>query len=265
MEAVREGLVLAFGIAYGYALRAASDPLFRTDAHLLRECVRVAAQRAAHATQDALGESLERLRFLARHGDRDLPVTSLARFAPVRDEVVSLVRAPAAATLRKALRRRKAGHATHAPLARLAQDYCTLLRQNEEAIACRGVVRRIAHDPGRVARWLTRGTEASVVGVLIAIVAGTFDLAVAAPFPGWHATASSSALGLALAVFHLWLMMHTSFLRGPTRRFFQRAVASLQARSRARFERNVPGRVARNRRRLEKRIARIERRFGLEA
>jgi tetratricopeptide (TPR) repeat protein len=263
MDAVREALVLAFAIAYGYALRAASDPLFRADVPLLRECVRAAAQRAAHATQDSLGESLERLRFLACRGDRDFPVRSLARFAPVRDEIVSLVRAPAAATLRKALRRRKAARATHAPLAQLAQDYCALLRQNEEAIGRRGVQRRTARDAGRVARWLTRGTEASVVGVLIAVVAGTFDLAVAAPFPDWNATASSSALGLALAVFHLWLMMHTSFLRQPTRSFFERAVGRLQARSRARFERRVPGRIARNRRKLEKRIARIERRFGM--
>ena len=106
--------------------------------------------------------------------------------------------------------------------------------------------------------------ETAVVGVLIAVVAGTFDFAAAASFPDWNATASASALGLALAVFCLWLMMHTSFLRRPTRGFFERIVAAVQARSRARFERGVPRRIARNRSRLHVRIRRIEREFGID-
>lgn len=263
-EAVRESLVLAFGMAYGYALRAASDPLFRGDARLLRDCAWAATGRAAEATSAALGESLARLHVLVRDADRDFPAVSLPGFAPSRDEIVARVGEPLAPTLRKALRQRQAAQATGAPLRRLAQDYCALLRRNEEAIARRGVERRAARAPDRVARWLTRATEGSVVGVLIAVVAGTFDFAAAAPLPEWNTTASASALGLALVVFHLWLLMHTSFLRRPTRNLFERAVAALQARSHARFERRLPSRIARNRRRLHERIGRIERRFGID-
>jgi tetratricopeptide (TPR) repeat protein len=262
-QAVRESLGVAFGIAYGYAMRAASDPLFRADAKLLRDCARAATGRAAAATREVLAESLARLHVLARGADRDFPAAALAGFAPARDEIVARVGEPVAATLRKALRQRKAAQATRAPLRRLAQDYCALLRQNQETIARRGVERRPARGPDRVARWLTRATEASVVGMLIAVVAGTFDFAAAAPFPEWNPTASTSALGLALAVFHLWLLMHTSFLRRPTRSFFERAVAAVQAGARARFERRIPGRIAHNRRRLHERIRHIERAFGI--
>jgi hypothetical protein len=104
-----------------------------------------------------------------------------------------------------------------------------------------------------------------VAAVLIAVVVGTFDFAAAAvPFPDWNATASATALGLALAVANLWLLMHTSFLRRPTRSFYQRAVVAVQGWSSARFERRLPHRIARNRRRLHKRIRRIEWRFGLD-
>ena len=265
MRAVRESLILAFGIKHCYALRAASDPLFRADVDLLRACAVEAARNAAKATRDTIDEGLARLRFLARHADRDFPAASIERFAPIRDEILALAGVPAATTLRKVLLQRKAACATRAPVMRLAQDYCALLRRNEEAIAHRGVERRRAtRDPSRVARWLTRATEASVVGVLIAVVAGTFDFAAAAPFPDWNATASASALGLALAVFNLWLLMHTSFLRRPTRSFFERAVVTLQARARARFERGLPDRIARNRRRLHQRIRRIEQRFRID-
>ncbi len=260
-----ECLTLAFAAGYGYALRAASDPLFRTDTRLLCACVRAATGRAAAATRDALVESLARLRFLARHADQDFPVASLARFAPTRDAIVTLVSEPAAPTLRKAQRQSKTAGATHPSVTRLAQDYCALLRGSEETIVRRGAERPAGRDPGRIARWMTRAAEASVVGVLIAVVADTFDFAAAAPFPEWRATASASSLGLALAVLHLWLMMHTSFLRRPMRHGFERAVAALQARSRARFERGLPKRVARNRRRLHERISRIEREFGIEA
>jgi tetratricopeptide (TPR) repeat protein len=262
--AVRESLVLAFGMAYGYALRAASDPLFRADARLLRDCAWAATDRAAAATRATLGDSLTQLRVLVRHADRDFSAVSLPGFAPSRDEIVARVDEPLAPTLRKALRQRKAAQATGAPLRRLAQDYCALLQRNEETIARRGIARRTARAPDRVARWLTRATEGSVVGVLIALVAGMFDFAAAAPFPEWDTTASASALGLALVVFHLWLLMHTSFLRRPTQSLFERAVAALQARSRARFERRVPRRIARNRRRLHERISRIERQFGID-
>ena len=264
MRAVRESLILAFGIEYCFALRAASDPLFRADVDLLRTCAVAATRSAAKATRDTIDEGLARLRFLARHADRDFPAASIERFVPAHDEIAALAAVPAATTLRKVLLQRKAASATRAPVMRLAQDYCALLRRNEDAIVRRGVERRrAARDPDRVARWLTRATEASVVGVLIAVVAGTFDFAAAAPFPDWNPTASASALGLALAVFNLWLLMHTSFLRRPTRNFFERAVVTLQTRSRARFERHLPDRVARNRRRLHKRIRRIERRFGI--
>src|SRR4051794_25512885 len=63
-EAVRESLVVAFGMAYGYALRAASDPLFRADGRLLRDCAWAATDRAAAATRAALGDSLAQLRVL---------------------------------------------------------------------------------------------------------------------------------------------------------------------------------------------------------
>jgi hypothetical protein len=263
-EGVRESLVVAFGIAYGYALRAASDPLFRHDASLMRHCARAATDRAAAATRAVLGESLARLHLLVREADRDFPAAALPEFARSRDEIVARVGEPLAPTLRKAQRQRQAARATGAPLRRLAQDYCALLRRNEETIARRGVAPRTAREPDRIARWLTRATEASVVGALIAVVAGTFDFAAAAPFSGWNASASASALGLALAVFHLWLMMHTSFLRRPTRMFFTRAVAAVQAAARARFERRIPGRIARNRRRLRARIRRIERQFEVD-
>jgi hypothetical protein len=238
--------------------------LFRSDARLLRDCAWAATGRAAEATRAALGESLARLHVLVRDADRDFPAASLPGFAPSRDEIVARVGEPLAPTLRKALRQRTAAQATGAPLRRLAQDYCALLRRNEETIARRGVERRAAAEPDRVARWLTRATEASVVGVLIAIVAGTFDFAAAAPFPEWNTTASASALGLAVVVLHLWLLLHTSFLRRPTRALFERAVAAVQAWSRARFERRLPGRIARNRRNLHERIGRIERAFGIQ-
>jgi tetratricopeptide (TPR) repeat protein len=263
-EAVHECLVLAFGMAYGYALRAASDPLFRADGRLLRDCAWAAADRAAAATRAALGESLARLHLLVRDADRDFPADSLPGFAPSRDEIVARVGEPLAPTLRKALRQCKAAQATGAPLRGLAEGYCALLRRNEETIARRGVERRAARAPDRVARWLTRAAEASVVGVLIAVVAGTFDFAAAAPLPEWTTNAPASALGLAFAVFGLWVLMHTSLLRRPTQSLFERAVAAVQARSRARSERRLPGRIARNRRRLHARISRIEREFGIE-
>jgi tetratricopeptide (TPR) repeat protein len=263
-EAVRETLAIAFGMAYGYALRAASDPLFRSDVRLLRDCAWAATGRAAAATRAALGESLARLHVLVRDADRDFPAVGLPGFAPSRDEIVARVGEPLAPTLRKALRQRKAAQATGAPLRQLARDYCALLRRNEETIARRGVERRAARDPDRVARWLTRAAEASLVGVLIAVVAGTFDFAAAAPFPAWDTTASASTLGLAVVVFHLWLLMHTSFLRRRTRTLFERAVAAVQAQSRARFERRLPDRIERNRQRLLERIGRIERIFGID-
>jgi tetratricopeptide (TPR) repeat protein len=265
LRVTRECLILAFGLKYGYALRAASDPLFRADVDLVRACVIAATRNAAKAARETLAEGLARLRFLARHSDRDHPAAALERFASTREEIAALAGAPAAATLRPVLRQRKAASATRAPVLRLAQDYCKLLRANEETIARRAVERRRAPaDPDRVARWLTRATEASVAVVLIAVVAGTFDFASAAAFPDWNATASASALGLALAVANLWLLMHTSFLRRPTRSFYQRAVVAVQGWSSARFERRLPHRIARNRRRLHKRIRRIEWRFGLD-
>lgn len=261
MRAVRKNLVLSFGIGYGYALRAASDPLFGADAGLLRRCVKTAVRRATAATRDTLAGGLARLRFLVRHADPDFPAASLARFASTRDAIVSLAAEPSPATLRKALRGRTTARATCAPVTRLAEDYCALLRRNEETIVRRDAEWQAARDPSQVARWLTRGMEASVVGMLIAVIAGTFDFAAAAPFPGWHANAS--ALGLALAVLILWLLMHTSFLRRPTRQFFECVVTALQARARARFECGGPARIVRNRRRLHRRIRRIERRFGI--
>ena len=111
-QAVRESLVLVFGMAYGYALRAASDPLFRADARLLRDCAWAATDRAAAATRAALGESLARLHVLVRHADRDFSAVSLPGFAPSRDEIVARVGEPLAPTLRKALRQRKAAQAT---------------------------------------------------------------------------------------------------------------------------------------------------------
>jgi hypothetical protein len=264
MRAVRESLTLAFGIKYCYALRAASDPLFLADAGLLRACAQAATRSAAKASRDTLAEARARLRFLVRQADHDFPAASLDRFAPTCNEITALAGVPAAATLRKVLLWRKAVFATRSPVRRLAQEYCALLRANEETIARRRVdARRAARDPGLLARWLTRATEASVVGVLIAIVAGTFDFAAAAPHAEWNATASSSALGLALAVFNLWLLMHTSVLRRPTRHFYERVVVAVQAWSLARFERGLPGRIERNRRRLHRRIRRIERRFGI--
>jgi len=264
MRTVRESLVLACGVSYAYALRAASDPLFRADTDLLRTCTEKATRQADAAARRTLADGQARLRFLARHADRDFPLASLARFAPTRREVAALASAPAPATLRKALQQRNAAHATRVPVARLARDYCALLRANAATIARRDLTRRPARDPGRIARWLTRAAEASVVGSLIAVVAGTFDFAAAAPFPDWNATASASALGLALAISSLWLLMHTGFMRRPTRRFLERAVVMVQARSRARFERSLPDRVARNRRRLDRLIRRIERRFAIE-
>ena len=264
LRAVRESLTLAFGVDYSYALRAASDPLFGADVDLVRDCALAATHEAATASRRTLAEGRARLRFLARHADRDHPAAALDRFAPTRDEIVALGRAPAATTLRKVLLQRKAAYATRAPAMRLAQDYCTLLRQNEEAIATRGVEQRRARPaPARVARWLTSATEASVIAVLIAVVAGTFDFATAASFPDFSATASAPAFGLALAIGSLWIMMHTSFLRRPTRNFFEHAAVLVQARSRARFDRGLPNRVARNRRRLHRRMRRIERRFGI--
>jgi hypothetical protein len=263
-EAVRECLVLAFGMAYGYALRAASDPLFRADGRLLRDCAWEATDRAAAATRAALGESLAGLHVLVRYADRDFSAASLPGFAPSRDEIVARVGEPLAPTLRKALRQRKAAQATAKPLRRLAHDYCALLRRHEETIARRGVERRAAREPERVARWLTRAAEASVVGVLIAVVAGTFDFAWAATLPEWNTTASASALGLAVAVGGLWPLMHTRMLRRPMQMLLERAVAAVQARSRVRSERRLPGRIARNRRRLHERISRIEREFGIE-
>jgi len=100
------------------------------------------------------------------------------------------------------------------------------------------------------------------MAMLSGAVAGVFDFAAATP-RAWHATASASALGLALAVAILWLLMHTSFLRRPTRHFFERIVSALQARARARHERRQPHRIARNRRALHARIRRIEREFGI--
>jgi hypothetical protein len=158
---------------------------------------------------------------------------------------------------------RAAAAATRAPVTQLARDYCALLRANEEAIVRRGVEPQRAADPRRVARWLTRAAEVSVTATLSAAVAGMFDFAAAAPRAAWHATASASALGLALTVAILWLLMHTSFVRRPTRHFFERIVSALQARSQARFERGIPGRIVRNRRALHARIRRIERRFGI--
>ncbi len=61
----------------------------------------------------------------------------------------------------------------------------------------------------------------------------------------------------------LWLMLHTSRLRRPTRNFFERVVLAVQARAQARAERAIPKRIARNRAGLRKRIRRIERYFGL--
>jgi hypothetical protein len=262
-KSVRESLIAAFGIAHSYALRAASDPLFRDDARLLRKCAWAAADRAAAATRAALGETLARLRVILRHGDRGFPPAALPGFSPLREEIVAQVSEPLWSTLRKALRQRQAAQATAAPLRRLAQDYCALLRGNEEAIARRGLERRRMREPARVARWVTRATEGSVVGLLIAVIAGTFDFASAAPLPAWSAGASASALGLAIVGFALWLLVHAIFLRRPARKFVERAVAAAQAGARARYERRMPGRIARNRRRLQARIGRIERQFGI--
>ncbi len=262
-KSVRESLIAAFGIAPSYALRAASDPLFRGDARLLRDCAWAATDRAAAATRAALGETLARLRVILRHGDRSFPAAALPGFASVRDEIVAQVGEPLWPTLRKALRQRQAAQATAAPLRRLAQDYCALLRSHEEAIARRGLERRGAREPARVARWVTRATEGSVVGLLIALIAGTFDFASAAPLPTWTAGTSASALALAIVVFSLWLLMHAIFLRRNARNFVERAVAAAQAGARARDERRMPGRIARNRRRLQARIGRIERQFGI--
>ena len=61
-------------------------------------------------------------------------------------------------------------------MTRLAEDYCALLRANEETIALRDVdARRAAADPGRVARWLTRGTEGSVAATLLALPGRTWS------------------------------------------------------------------------------------------
>jgi len=263
MRAVNASLVAAFGCKFSYALRAASDPLFAGDADLVRACAVAAARRATRAARDTLRQGLARLRFLVRHGDRDFPAEALDRFAPTRAELAHLAAARPRATLRQALLQFAAAAATRAPVTRLAHDYRALLRANEETIALRDVAARRAADPGKVARWLTRAAEVSVAATLIAVVAGIFDFAAAAPLPAWHATESASALGLALAVAILWLMMHTSFLRRPTRNFFERTVIAVQAWSRARFERGRPRRIARNRRELHKRIRRIERRFGI--
>ncbi|HEY4918973.1 MAG TPA: hypothetical protein VII40_02615 [Xanthobacteraceae bacterium] len=261
----RVSLVAAFGLKFGYALRAASDPLFAGDVDLVHACVVAATRRATRAARDTLRQGLARLRFLARNSDRDFPAEGLDRFAPTRAELTGLAAAPAHATLRRALLQFAAAvAATRAPVARLAQDYCALLRANEDTIALRDVdARRPAADPGKVARWLTRATEASVAATLLAVVAGISDFAAAAPLPAWHATQSASALGLAVLVAILWLSMHTSFLRQPTRTFFQRIVTTAQAWSLARFARGRPRRIARNRRKLHQRIRRIERRLGI--
>jgi hypothetical protein len=262
MRAVRDFLILAFGLEFSYALRAASDPLFRADVDLVRACVVAATQRTAQATRDTLEEGLARLRFLARNSDHDFPAEALERFAPTRADIAALARERSAPTLRKALRQRKRADATRAPVVELGREYCDLLRANEDAIALRGAEqRRAAANPGRVARWLTRAAEVSVAAALIGVIAGAFDFASAAPFYEWTASEPATALGLAFAT--LWLLMHTSFLRGPTRGFFERAVIATQTWSFARFERGIPRRIARNRRRLHKRIRRIERRFGL--
>jgi tetratricopeptide (TPR) repeat protein len=265
LSLARECLVRACGIKFSFALRAASDPLFRQDVDLVRASVVAAARRAAAAARAMLREGLGLLRFLVRNSDRDFPAARLAGFAAARDGIATLAGEPAARTLRSALLQRQTAATTRPPVVRLAQDYCDLLRANEDAIALRGSARtRPAADPGRVARWLTRATEVSVAVALIAVVAGGFDFAAAASSPAWNTTASSFTLGLALAVANLWILMHTSFLRRPTRQFFERNVILAQAWSFARFERGIPDRVARNRRRLHKRIRRIERRFGLE-
>jgi hypothetical protein len=232
---------------------------------MVRACVINATRRAVTAVRDTLREGAARLRFLAQHSDRDFPATALTDFAPIREQIATLARVPAAKMLRKALLQRQAADTIRAPLMRLAQEYCDLLRANEDRIALRGVERRgAAADPGRAARWLTRAAEVSVVATLVAVVAGMFDFASAASVPPWHVTASASALGLALAVANLWLLMHTSFLRRPTRNFFERSIVALQTWSRVRFERNLPNRIVRNRRTLHRRIRRIERRFGIE-
>jgi hypothetical protein len=262
-RAVRASLVAAFGLRFSYALRAASDPLFREDARRVRAGVIAAARRAVAAARDTLREGLARLRFLARHGDRDFPAARLAGFASARAELTRLGATPSRTTLRQALLQLAAADATRAPVVGLARDYCALLRANAETIARRGVEPRRAADPDRVARWLTRAAEISVMATLSAAVAGMFDIAAAAPLAPWHTTASASALGLALTVAVLWLLMHTSFLRRPTRRFFERIVTALQARSRARHERRAPYRIARNRRALDRRIRGIEREFGI--
>jgi hypothetical protein len=260
----RAALVAAFGLKFGYALRAASDPLFGADFGFVRACVVAATRRATRAARAALREGLARLGFLARHSDPDFPAAALAGFAETRAEIARLTAAPARTTLRAALLQRGSADATRAPATDLARAYCDTLRANEETIALRAVERRRPPaDPGKVARWLTRAAEVSVAATLVGVVAGTFDFAAAAPMPAWHTTASASALGLALAVAILWLLMHTSFLRRPTRNFFQRVVTAGQAWSAVRFDRGRPNRIARNRRALHKRIRRIERRFGI--
>jgi tetratricopeptide (TPR) repeat protein len=262
-RAARELLIVAFCARFSFALRAASDPLFRAEIDLVRSCVIAATRRTGQVARATLDEGLARLRFLARHSDRDHPAEELDRFAPTRAGIAALVKVPAAPTLRKALLQRRVVDATRAPVMQLARDYCDVLRANEEEIAFRDVkLKHVAADPGRVARWLTRGAEVSVVVMLIAVVAGIFDFAAAGAVSDWSATASASAFGLAIAT--LWLLMHTSFLRRPTRNFFERAVVVAQGWTLARFERRVPRRIARNRRRLHNRIRRIERRFGLD-
>ena len=261
--AMRASLVAAFGLRFSYALRAASDPLFRDDADRVRAGVVAAARNAVAAARDTLRHGLERLRFLARHGDRAFPAAGLAGFTSTRADLTRLAAAPSRSTLRQALLQLAAADATRAPVVALARDYCARLRANAETIARRGVEPGRAADPRRVARWLTRAAEISVMATFGAAVAGMFDIAAAAPRNAWHATASASALGLALTVAVLWLLMHTSFLRRPMRHFFERVVTVLQARSRARAERRRPHRIARNRRALDQRIRSIEREFGI--
>ncbi|HEY2136190.1 MAG TPA: tetratricopeptide repeat protein, partial [Xanthobacteraceae bacterium] len=219
-RAARKFLMRAFAARFSYTLRAASDPVFRADIDLVRACVVAATRHGRRAARDALAKGLARLRFLARHGDRDHPAEALTGFAPARSALAALAREPAATTLKQALFRQKTVDAALAPVGRIARDYCDVLRANEDRIALRGVGReRMPADAHRVAGWLTRVTEVSAVVVLLAAAAGFVDYASAAPFPDWHTTAQASAHGLAVAVF--WLLVHAGTLRRPVRRFFE--------------------------------------------
>ncbi len=260
-RAVRDFLILAFQAHFCFALRAAGDALFRGDVALVRSCAIAATRRTAHEMKVELARFLAALKFLAHNSDHDHPADQLAGFASTRAEIARLAGQRAATTLKHVLSQKKEADAQWPPVARLAGDYCALLRAQEEQIVRRGIAPRRRVDAERVARWLTRAAEVSVAAALIGVVAGMFDYAAAAPMLDWQVTASVSAFGVGMAT--LWLMLYTSRLRRPTRNFFERVVLAVQARAQARAERAIPKRIARNRARLRKRIRRIERYFGL--